>query len=107
MSVIASEAKQSSRTREVPAVLDCFVAAARLLAMTNSNREAGAAAARGGGVRVRHLERRADQYHGAVAADLDVVFGLGAFDVEFVLKARAAAALDAHAQHGAGRLAFE
>ena len=90
-------------------------------------REAGAAAAGGGGLRVLHLERgadqvvdevdlgtghvvdrdRIDQHDGAVAGDDEVVVRARALHVEFVLKARAAAAFDADAQHGAGRLAFE
>ena len=78
-------------------------------------REAGAAAAGRGGLRVFHLERGADQVvdevdlraghvidrdridqHGrAVAGDHDVVVGLRALHAEFVLKAGAAAAFDA------------
>src|SRR5271154_6160092 len=87
-------------------------------------REAGAATARGGGLRIVDLEGRADQIvdeidfgarhviernridqdGGAALFDHDVVVGAAALGVEFVLKARAAAAFDADAQHRAGGL---
>ncbi len=38
---------------------------------------------------------RIDQHHGGIALDHQIVLGLGALDVEFVLEAGAAAALDA------------
>src|SRR5262245_2002633 len=92
-----------------------------------SDREAGAAAAGGGGVRVDHPEGGADQvvdeidfrsrqerhgsginqHHRAFAGDHEVILGLGMVDVEFVLEAGAAAALDADAQHGAVAFALE
>ena len=50
---------------------------------------------------------RIDQHRHAVAHDDDVVLGLVALDVELVLKAGAAAALDADAQHRACRLGLE
>src|SRR5258708_28850825 len=78
------------------------------------NRKAGAAAAGGGGIGIDDAERGADQivdeidfraceerhrgwidqHHGVVALDHEVVLGLGMLDVEFVLEAGAAAALD-------------
>src|SRR5216684_4479279 len=93
----------------------------------NSDRKTGAAAAGRGGIGIDHPERRADQvvdeidlgprqkrhrsridqHHCAVARDHQVVFGLRALNVELVLKAGAAAALDADAQHGAVALGFE
>ncbi len=105
----------------------CQGAVRRRSARLSSDRKAGAAAAGGGGVRIDHPERgadqivdeidlragqkrhrgRIDQHHGAVARDHEVVLGLGALDVEFVLKTRAAAALDADAQHGAVALGLE
>ena len=92
-----------------------------------SDRKTGAAAAGCGGIGIDHAERRADQvvdeidlgsgqkrhrgridqHHGAVARDHQVVLGLRALDVELVLKAGAAAALDADAQHGAVALGLE
>src|SRR5262245_47749351 len=104
--------ENSSRTTTYPTELDG---------------KAGAAAAGGGGLRVVHPERGADQVvdevdlgprhvverhrvdqHGRpVLRDDDVVVGLGAVDVELVLEARAAAAFDADAQHGAGAFALE
>src|SRR5215813_14646522 len=94
---------------------------------TELDREAGAAAAGRGGLRVVHPERRADQVvdevdlgprhvierhrvdqHGrAVPRDDDVVVRLGALDVELVLEARTAAAFDADPQHGAGAFPLE
>src|SRR5215211_4712269 len=92
-----------------------------------SDQKAGAAATRSGGVRVDHSERGADQvideiefracqkrhrsgidqHHRALARDHEVVLGPGPFDVEFVLEAGAAAALDADAQHRAVAFALE
>ena len=86
---------------------------------TGSDRKTGAAAAGCGGVWVDHAKRGADQvvheidlgarqkrhrsgidqHHRAVARDDQVVVGLGVLDIEFVLEAGAAAALDADAQH--------
>src|SRR6185437_8231680 len=93
----------------------------RVAANLKLQREAGAAAAGRLGLRIVDLERSADQIvdiidlgagketernlvdqHGrAVARQHDVVVGLGAFDVELVLEAGAAAALYADAQHRA------
>src|SRR5262245_41441854 len=90
-------------------------------------REAGSAAARRLGFWIIDLERSADQVideidlgtchvihrdridqdHRAVAADDEVVCGPGAVHVEPVLKARAATAFNAHAQHGSARLTLE
>src|SRR5262249_45638423 len=89
--------------------------------------ETGAAATRGFCLRIDHLERgadqvvdkidfrsghvvdrnRVDQNDRAVAADHEVVAGLGMLHVEFVLKAGAASAFDADAQHGSARLGFQ
>src|ERR1700736_1699964 len=94
---------------------------------TVSDRETGAAAAGCGGIGIDHAERGADQvvdeidlgprqkrhrggidqHHRAVARDHQIIFSLGAFDVEFVLKTRAAAALDADAQHRTVALGLE
>src|SRR5208282_6456765 len=87
-------------------------------------REAGAAAAGGSRLWIVDLERRSDQvidevdlsaghvverdgidqHGGAGPLDHDVIVRLGALGVEFVLEPGAAAARDADAQHGAGRL---
>ncbi len=48
-----------------------------------------------------------DQHHGVLARDHQVILGLGAVDVELVLEAGAAAALDGDAQHGAVAFGFE
>ena len=57
----------------------------------------------------RHvLDRdRIDQHRRPFPGQHEVVVAAGLIEVEFVLKAGAAAALDAHPQHGAGRLPFE
>ncbi|GEC15292.1 hypothetical protein NWI01_11840 [Nitrobacter winogradskyi] len=90
-------------------------------------RKAGAAAAGGGGVRIDDPERCSDQivneidfgaaqerdggwideHHRGIARDYQIIVGLGAFDVEFVLKARAASAFDADTQHRAIALGFQ
>ena len=90
-------------------------------------REAGAAAAGSFRLRIFHLERgadqvvdevdlraghvvhrhRIDQHHRAVTADDEIVGRLRTLHVELVLKARAATAFDADAQHGSGRLTLE
>lgn len=92
-----------------------------------SNGKAGAAAAGRGGVGVDHPERcanqiideidfgagqerhrgRIDQHHGAVARNNQIVLGLRPLHVELVLKAGAAAALDADPKHGAIALDLE
>src|ERR1700730_6904469 len=92
-----------------------------------SDRETGAAAAGCGGIGIDHAERGADQvvdeidlgprqkkhrggidqHHGAVTRDHQVILSFCAVDVEFVLKAGAAAALDAYAQHCPVTLALE
>src|SRR3984893_6947132 len=94
---------------------------------TVSDRETGAAAAGCGGIGIDHAERGADQvvdeidlgprqkkhrggidqHHGAVTRDHQVILSFCAVDVEFVLKAGAAAALDAYAQHCPVTLALE
>src|SRR6516164_2391326 len=91
------------------------------------DRETGAAAAGRRGVRIDHAERgadqvideidlgpgqkrhrcRVDQHDGTVAGDYKVVYGPIMFDVEFILEAGAAAALDADPQHGAVALLLE
>src|ERR1700733_3723427 len=91
-----------------------FQVAMRMKFGNSLDREAGAAAAGSGGVRVDHPERRADQiidevdfragqerhrgridqHHRGIPFDHQIILGLRALDVEFVLKARAAAALD-------------
>ena len=90
-------------------------------------REAGAATTRGFRLRIVHLERsadqvidkinfrsghvvdrnRVDQNHSAIAADHEVIVGFRMLHVEFVLEARAASALNAHALHGPARLTFQ
>jgi len=90
-------------------------------------REAGAATTRGFRLRIVHLERsadqvidkinfrsghvvdrnRVDQNHSAIAADHEVIVGFRMLHVEFVLKARAASAFNADAQHGPARLTFQ
>src|SRR5437868_14236722 len=95
--------------------------------LSKSEREACSAAAGCRGLRVVDAEGRADQVvdeidlgtgqvahrdlidqHGrALAPDDDIVVRLGAVDVEPVLEAGAAAALRAHAEHAAGRLAAQ
>jgi hypothetical protein len=45
-----------------------------------------------------------DQHRCVAAVDDEIIGGLGAVHVELVLETRAAAALDAHAKHGTGRL---
>src|SRR5258705_13466396 len=92
-----------------------------------SDRKAGAAAAGRGGIGVDHAERGADQvvdeinlgarqkrhrggidqHHRIVALNHQVILGLRALDVELVLKAGAAAALDADAQHRTLALGLE
>src|ERR1700733_2461450 len=92
-----------------------------------SDRKAGAAAAGGGRVGIVDAERGADQivdeidlrarqerHRGgidendrAVTGNHQIILGAQTFDVELVLKAGAAAALDADPQHGAVALAFE
>src|SRR2546421_11222685 len=92
-----------------------------------SDRKAGAAAAGRGGIGVDHAERGADQvvdeidlgprqkrhrggidqHHRIVALNHKVILGRRALDVELVLKAGAAAALDADAQHRALALGLE
>src|SRR5690242_4791921 len=92
-----------------------------------SEREAGAAAAGGFGLRVLDLESsadqvvdkvdlrageilhrdRIDQHDGAGALDGKIVGRARALHVELVLKAGAAATFHRHAQHGAGRLGLE
>ena len=77
-----------------------------------SDRKAGPAAARRGGIRIDHAERgadqvvdeidfgageeryrgRIDQHHRAFAGDHEVILGPGVVDIEFVLEAGAAAA---------------
>src|ERR1700674_4587397 len=104
-----------------------FQVAMRIGLKISLDREAGAAAAGGGRVRIDHPERGTDQvvdeinlgareerhrggidqHHGAVAGDDEIILGTRALDVEFVLKAGAAAALDADPQHGAVALALE
>src|SRR5258707_3948281 len=94
---------------------------------TMSDRKAGAAAAGRGGIGVDHAERGADQvvdeinlgarqkrhrggidqHHRIVALNHQVILGLRALDVELVLKAGAAAALDADAQHRTLALGLE
>ena len=91
------------------------------------NREAGAAAARGGHVRIVQLELGADQivdeielgavqeaerdriddHPRAVPLDQEIVGGALRHQVEAVLETGAAAALDAHAQQRKRRLALE
>src|ERR1700694_3896816 len=93
----------------------------------NSDRKTRPAAAGRGGVGIDHAERRSDQvvdeidlgpgqewhrgridqHHGTVARDHQVVFRLRALDVELVLKAGAAATLDADAQHRTVALGLE
>src|SRR5262249_32785401 len=95
--------------------------------MRKSDREARAAAARGRGVGIVDAERGADQvvdeidfrarqkrhrrwidqHHRMIALDHQIVLGLRALDVELVLEAGAAAALDRDAQHGAIALVLE
>src|SRR5439155_16397049 len=92
-----------------------------------SDRKARPAAARRGGIRIDHAERgadqivdeidlrtceerhrgRIDQYHRALARDHQIVLGLVVVDVELVLEAGAAAALDGDAQHGAVAFDFK
>src|SRR5512132_3838354 len=48
-----------------------------------------------------------DQHHRALAGDHEVILGPGVVDVEFVLEAGAAAALDGDAQHGAVAFGLE
>ena len=91
------------------------------------DREARAAAAGRRGDRILDLERGTDQIvhkvdfgashilHGhridqnddALTRKHEIVRRLGAVQIEFVLKARAAAAFDADPQHGTSRLLFE
>src|SRR6266404_2955155 len=93
----------------------------------NSDRKTGAAAAGCGGIGIDHAERRADQvvdeidlrsrqkrhrggidqHYRTVARDHQVIFSLRTLDVELILKAGAAAALDADSQHGAIALSLE
>src|SRR5688572_23407638 len=95
--------------------------------MRNLDREAGAAAARGGDVRVVQLELGADQivdeielgplqeserdridHHArAVALDKKIAGCALRHQVETVLETRTAAPLDAHAKQRRRRLAFE
>src|SRR3954452_7571318 len=92
-----------------------------------SDRKAGPAAARRGGIRIDHPERGADQvvdeidlgarqerhrggidqHYGALARNHQIILGLRALDVELVLEAGAAATLDTDAQHGAVALGFQ
>src|SRR5215207_4481956 len=92
-----------------------------------SDRKTRPATARRGRIRIDHTERRADQivdeinlgaceeryrgridqHHRALARDHEVVLGLGVVDVELVLEAGAAAALDGDAQHGAVAFGLE
>src|SRR3979411_1064921 len=92
-----------------------------------SDRKTGAAAAGSGGIGIDHAERRADQvvdeidlgpgqkrhrggidqHHRAVARDYQVILSLRPLDVELILKAGAAAALDADSQHVAIALSLE
>src|SRR5437870_2923094 len=94
---------------------------------SRSDRKAGPAAARRRGIRVDHAERGADQvvdeidlrareerhrgwidqHHRALARDHQIVLSLGVVDVELVLEAGAAAALDGDAQHGAVAFDFK
>src|SRR5262245_26369378 len=91
------------------------------------DRKTGAAPAGSGGVRIDDAEGSADQvvdeinlrsrqerhrggidqHHRALTRDHEVILGLGVVDVELVLEAGAAAALDADAQHSAFAFALE
>src|SRR5205823_11676014 len=59
------------------------------------------------GPRQKRYRGGIDQHHCIVSGDHEVIFSLRALDVELVLKARAAAALDADAQHGPVALGLE
>src|SRR5262245_20337561 len=95
--------------------------------LRRSDRKAGAAAARCGGIGIVDAKRgadqivdkvefrsreerlgcRVDQNHRIVALDDEVVIGPRVVDIELVLKARATAALDRNPQHRTGAFAFE